>query len=85
MQNITGRRIRQLRTARKPRMTQADLASALQLKGFDIDRAGVAKVEGGYRQVSDIELVAIAEALGVAPGDVLRDADHQSSRPPEWL
>ena len=45
------------------------------LKGINIDRAGVAKIEGGHRQVSDIELVIIAEALGVTPGDLLRSAD----------
>lgn len=56
-------------------MTQADLARALQLKGVTIDRAGVAKIEGGYRQVSDIELAIIAEALGVQPGDLLQDID----------
>jgi transcriptional regulator with XRE-family HTH domain len=64
-------------------MTQADLAGALQLGGFNIDRAGVAKVEGGYRQVSDVELVAIAEVLGVPPGDLLRGVDDPSSRSPE--
>lgn len=63
-------------------MTQADLACALQLRGLNIDRAGVAKVEGGYRQVSDVELVTIAEVLGVPPGDLLRDLDEPSSRPP---
>ena len=52
MQNVTGRQIGQLRRAKDPRMTQAELARALQLKGVNIDRAGVAKIEGGYRQVS---------------------------------
>ena len=45
MQNVTGRQIKQVRTSREPRMTQADLARALQLKGLNIDRAGVAKIE----------------------------------------
>ena len=71
MQNVTGRRIKQLRMARDPRMTQADLARALQLRSVKIDRSGVAKIETGARQVSDVELVLIAEALGVAAGALL--------------
>ena len=59
-------------------MTQADLARALQLKGLKIDRAGVAKIEGGYRQVSDVELVVIAEALEVEPGELVRGATSDS-------
>ena len=69
MQNATGRQVSRLRSAQKPKMTQADLAHALQLRGFNIDRAGVAKIERGYRQVSDVELVLIAEVFGVPPGD----------------
>jgi len=52
-------------------MTQADLAKLLKEKGFNIDRVGVTKIERGYRQVSDVELVIIAEVLGVPPGDLL--------------
>jgi len=65
MQNVAGGRIRQVRKAKHPKMTQADLAACLQLKGFKIDRSGIAKIENGYRQVSDVELTAVAEALKV--------------------
>lgn len=60
-------------------MTQADLARGLQLKGVKIDRAGVAKIEGGYRQVSDVELLLIAQVLEVPPSDLLQSPDdhHQ--------
>ena len=56
-------------------MTQADLARGLQLRGVKIDRAGVAKIEGGYRQVSDVELFLIAEVLEVPPSDLLQSPD----------
>ena len=79
MQNVTGRRIKQLRTARAPRMTQADLARSLQLRGLRIDRAGVAKIEGGFRQVSDVELLLIADALEVAPADLLPESGADQS------
>ena len=75
MQNITGRQIRQVRRSRDDKMTQADLARGLQLRGVTIDRAGVAKIEGGYRQVSDVELVLIAEVLGVPPATLLESLD----------
>lgn len=47
-------------------MTQAQLAAKLQLDQWDIDRAGVAKIEIGIRQVTDIELVKLAKALDVS-------------------
>lgn len=52
-------------------MTQAAMARALQLRGFTIDRSGIAKIETGRRQVSDIELIAIADALSVHPAELL--------------
>jgi len=63
--------VRQAR--RNANLTQADLAARLQLRGLRIDRAGVAKIEGGMRQVSDIELKAIADALGVRAAWLLDD------------
>ena len=57
-------------------MTQAGLAHGLQLRGVKIDRAGVAKIEGGYRQVSDVELFLIAEVLEVQPSDLLQSPDN---------
>jgi HTH-type transcriptional regulator, cell division transcriptional repressor len=46
-------------------MTQAELAARLQVIGVEIDRAGVSKWEAGLREVSDYELIALAEALAV--------------------
>ena len=56
-------------------MTQAELAHALQLRGMQIDRAGVAKIEGRFRQVSDVELLLIADALNVDPCNLLQGAE----------
>ena len=80
MENVTGPQIKKLRRAKKPKVTQADLAHALQLRGMKIDRAGVAKIEGGFRQVSDIELVMIAQALDVPPVDLLHGAEDVLAR-----
>ena len=66
MRNLVGKRVKQARLKLKPKMTQAALASKLQLDEWDIDRAGVAKIEIGIRQVTDIELVKLAKALDVS-------------------
>lgn len=67
MKNIVGKRVRQARAGFDPKMTQAMLASKLQLADWDIDRAGVSKIEMGIRQVTDIELMKLAQVLEVTP------------------
>ena len=71
MRNIAGRRIKEYRLQMEPRFTQAEMAHALQLKGMTVDRAGVSKIENGYRRISDVEIVVIADVLGVTPGQLL--------------
>ena len=80
MKNTAGREIRKLRSVKQPRMTQAELARALQLKGFNIDRSGVAKIEGGFRKISDIELITIADILGVPAGDLLQEPNNMPNQ-----
>lgn len=72
--NIVGPRVRQARLA--ARLTQADLAARLELRDVRIDRAGVAKIEGAFRQVSDVELMALADALGVSAAWLLGETDR---------
>ena len=64
--NIVGYRVRIARKQHKPPLTQESLAARLQLAGWDIGRAGVAKIELGLRQVTDIEVVKLAAALDVS-------------------
>ncbi len=64
--NIIGKRVKIARTRIKPKMTQSDLAAKLQVAGWDIDRAGIAKIEIGLRQVTDIEALQLAKALNVS-------------------
>lgn len=73
MRNMVGKQVKQARAQFKPRMTQADLAAKLQLDHWDIDRAGVAKIETGIRQVTDIELVKLAKALNVSTSWLLEE------------
>ena len=44
------------------------------MDGKIIDRSGVAKIEGGYRKIPDVEIVIIAKAFGVTPSELLTDA-----------
>jgi transcriptional regulator with XRE-family HTH domain len=66
VRNIIGKQVKMARHRFKPRMTQAALAVRLQLDDWDIDRSGVAKIELGLRQVTDIEVMKLAKALNVS-------------------
>ena len=58
-----GENIRALRE--KKMMTQDMLASQLQLRGCDITRSAVAKIEVGQRHLYPDEIILIKEILGV--------------------
>ncbi len=58
-----GANIRNLRE--KNGMTQDMLASQLQLRGCDITRSAVAKIEVGQRHLYPDEIILIKEILGV--------------------
>ena len=63
MRNITGQNIQ---TARKLRnLTQEELAIRLQIAGMKHTRNTIAKIENGFRQVTDIELKAIADVMNI--------------------
>ena len=61
--NIIGEKIEQQRKAMG--MKQKDLLTQLQLKGIDLNASGLSKLEGQLRYVTDFELKAISEVLGV--------------------
>ncbi|MBR5773225.1 MAG: helix-turn-helix domain-containing protein [Clostridia bacterium] len=62
--NIVGKRVEQKR--KSIGMKQKDLLTKLQIKGIDINASGLSKLEGQLRSVSDFELVALADVLGVS-------------------
>lgn len=61
--NISGDRIHQARTAK--RISQADLAARMLVRGVTIEREAISKIETGDRFVTDYELMIFAEVLGV--------------------
>jgi transcriptional regulator with XRE-family HTH domain len=67
--NLVGERVRLARLDQN--MTQEDLAAKLELDGWPISRAGIAKIEIGIRKVTDIELMRLSKALKVSPNWLL--------------
>lgn len=61
--NIIGARVTEARAAQG--ILQKDLLARLQVKGVDISLPALSLLEGQKRPVSDIELKALAEVLGV--------------------
>ncbi|MDF2544120.1 MAG: transcriptional regulator [Herbinix sp.] len=64
--NLIGDRVRQARNNAKPKVTQTDLLARLAVRGIELEKTTISKIEAKTRPVTDIELVAIADALGVS-------------------
>ena len=75
MKNIVGSRVKLARQQFNPPMTQDALAVKLQIDDWDIGRSGVAKIEIGIRQVTDIEVIRLARVLEVSASWLLGEED----------
>ncbi|MEE0265415.1 MAG: helix-turn-helix transcriptional regulator [Acutalibacteraceae bacterium] len=64
VRNVIGDRVEQLRKHKG--LTQKDLTVELLKKGVSISPSGLSKLEKKIRKVTDIEVVALADALGVS-------------------
>ena len=64
--NFIGANVRIARKRANPPITQLDLAARLQILGIQLDRVTISKIETGYREVNDLEVKALAEALNVS-------------------
>ena len=71
LNNICGRKIKEIREALPERTSQKKLADMLQIEGLDIDKNAIQRIESGQRFVTDIELKAIAQVLNVEYKDLL--------------
>jgi HTH-type transcriptional regulator, cell division transcriptional repressor len=76
MRNIVGPRVKEARQRNEPPLTQSELSARLQLQGWDLQRTGVAKIELGIRQITDIELVMLANTLNVSVSWLLGFTDN---------
>ncbi len=66
MKNLIGDRVREARHRRHPKITQIDLLARLAVRGVYMESTSISKIETYKRPVTDIELVAIADALNVS-------------------
>lgn len=63
-----GQNIRALRE--KAKITQDELAAQLQIRGCDITRSAVAKIEVGQRHLYPDEIILIKEVLNVSYDEI---------------
>ncbi|MCK4824011.1 helix-turn-helix transcriptional regulator [bacterium] len=77
--NIIGERVRMARERAKPSVTQTDLAARLQVEGLRLERVTISKIETGYREVTDVEAMAIAKALGVSISWLMGESSNNKS------
>ena len=62
--NLVSSRLIELR--RQQNISQRDLAHKLQLAGYDMDKNVITRIETNKRYVTDIELRALSQVLGVS-------------------
>lgn len=64
--NICGENICHLRKNYPTKMSQRMLAEQMQLRGIDVDKNAIQRLECGKRFVTDIELVVLAQIFDVS-------------------
>lgn len=69
--NICGETVCFLRKQQVPKMSQRLLAEKLQLKGIDVDKNAIQRIESGERFVTDIELKVLAEIFNISIDNLL--------------
>lgn len=79
--NHAGPQVRRLRSFNE--WSQADLASACQLHGWDAGRDIIARIESGLRQITDHELIVLAHVLGTTVAELIGETPLNSN--PEEL
>lgn len=70
--NLCGNKIRELRQALTPTVSQRMLADQLQLIGIDLDKNAIQKIESGKRFVTDIEIAAFAKVFNITTDELLK-------------
>jgi HTH-type transcriptional regulator, cell division transcriptional repressor len=66
MKNLIGHKVREARYKRNPKITQVDLLARLAIRGVNMESTSISKIETYKRPVTDIELVALSDALNVS-------------------
>lgn len=69
--NLIGGNLKKLR--KKLKISQQELSNKLELSGVYVCRGSVSRIEDYSRTVTDIELFAIADVLGVDIAELFAD------------
>lgn len=69
--NTCGTRIAEIRLAKFPKQSQREFAEELQKHHLDVDKNAIQRIETHQRFVTDIELLIIAQVLGVSPQELM--------------
>jgi len=64
--NLIGDKVKHARLKSNPKITQKDLLARLAVRGLELEKTAISKIESKKRPVTDRELVAIADALNVS-------------------
>lgn len=64
--NLCGKKIAALRKNLPEKTSQRLLAEKMQIKGIDMDKTAIKRIENGERYVTDIELKAFSELFCVS-------------------
>ncbi len=70
--NLCGKKVYLLRKQHVPKMSQRILAEYLQIRGIDVDKNAVQRIESGERFVTDIELKVLAEIFQITVDELLK-------------
>ena len=71
--NLCGKRIAVLRKQQTPPLSQRALACCMQLRGINMDKNAIHRIENGERMVRDMELKAFAEILHTTITNLIED------------
>lgn len=69
--NICGKNVSFYR--KQIKISQRALADRLQLYGLDVDKNAIQRIECGKRFVTDIELIALSQALNKRFDELLKE------------
>jgi len=69
--NICGEKVSVLRKNLSPKVSQRKLADIMQLKGLDMDKTAIRRIENGERYVTDIELQKLCEIFNITADDFI--------------
>jgi len=72
--NLVGRKVREYRI--RNGMSQKDLSERLETQAVYVCRGSISRIEDGTRTVTDVELFALAEVLGVGVQDLFGNAKN---------